>query len=82
MIFQMLKAVHHVNSEAKQRFVDKVVKTLVSVKGKTIGVWGLAFKPNTDNEEAPSIDIINQLQAKGAKIKALILLQSVMPVNF
>ena len=42
-----------------------------SVKGKTIGVLGLAFKPNTDDmRDAPSLDIIPVLQAAGARIKA------------
>jgi UDPglucose 6-dehydrogenase len=42
-----------------------------SVKGKTIGVLGLAFKPNTDDmRDAPSLDIIPALQAAGARVKA------------
>jgi UDPglucose 6-dehydrogenase len=41
------------------------------VKGKTIGVLGLAFKPNTDDmRDAPSLDIIPALQAAGARVKA------------
>lgn len=69
--FQMLKAVHAVNTEAKERFTRKVIKTLKTVKDKTIAVWGLSFKPNTDDmREAPSIDILKKLTAAGAKIKA------------
>ena len=69
--FKMLKAVHEVNDEAHTRFVEKIVKTLSGVKGKTLGVLGLAFKPNTDDmREAPSIKIINMLQKLGARIKA------------
>lgn len=69
--FELLKAVYKVNQEAKQKFIGKILKTLRSVKGKTIGVWGLAFKPNTDDmREAPSVDIITALQKEGAKIKA------------
>ncbi|MBI2617183.1 UDP-glucose/GDP-mannose dehydrogenase family protein [Candidatus Gottesmanbacteria bacterium] len=69
--FQLLRAVHEINQEARERFVVKVMKKLNGVKGKTIGVLGLAFKPNTDDmREAPSIDIIAKLQAKGAKIQA------------
>ena len=69
--FQLLKAVNQINEDARIRFVYKVENTLGTVKGKTIAVWGLAFKPNTDDmREAPSIDIIKLLQAKGAKIRA------------
>lgn len=69
--FTLLKDVYVINNEAKDRFVQKVVKNLNGVKGKTIAVWGLAFKPNTDDmREAPSIGIIQQLLKKGAKIKA------------
>lgn len=69
--FALLKAVYEINNQAKKRFVQKVIKTLKSVNGKTIAIWGLAFKPNTDDmREAPSIDIIQQLQKEGAYIKA------------
>lgn len=69
--FKLLKDVYLINQEAKDRFVNKVLKTLSSVKGKTLAVWGLSFKPNTDDmREAPSIDIIKKLQQMGAKIKA------------
>ena len=69
--FQLLKAVNQINEDARTRFVYKVENTLGTVKGKTIAVWGLAFKPNTDDmREAPSIEIIKLLQAKGAKIRA------------
>src|SRR3990167_8044731 len=61
--FKLLKAVYDVNVEARTGFVGKILKTLQSVKGKTISVLGLSFKPNTDDmREAPSIDIINKLQ--------------------
>lgn len=69
--FKLLKAVYGINDEAKKRFVEKVVAGLSGVKGKTIAVWGLAFKPNTDDmREAPSVDIIKMLKDKGALIKA------------
>lgn len=69
--FTLLKAVHQVNQEAKDKFVEKVVKTLGNVNGKTLAVWGLSFKPNTDDmREAPSIDILEKLEQKGARIKA------------
>lgn len=69
--FTLLKAVYQINQEVRSRFVEKVENTLSPVAGKTLAVWGLAFKPNTDDmREAPSVDIIQKLQKKGAKIKA------------
>lgn len=70
--FRLLEAVDIVNDEAAKFFVEKVVKACGgSVKGKTIGIWGLAFKPSTDDmREAPSVKIIESLQKKGARIKA------------
>lgn len=69
--FKLLRAVDEINEQAWRHFVQKVVKTCNGVEDKTIGVLGLAFKPNTDDmREAPSIKIINALQRKGAKIKA------------
>ncbi|MEK6983818.1 MAG: UDP-glucose/GDP-mannose dehydrogenase family protein [Nanoarchaeota archaeon] len=69
--FRLLKAVQDVNKQQKNHFVKKIEKALWVVKGKTIGVFGLAFKPNTDDMRfAPSIDIIEELQREGAKIKA------------
>lgn len=69
--FALLKEVYKINEEAKKRFIDKVVKTLGGVKGKTLAVLGLSFKPNTDDMRfAPSIDIINGLKSLGANIRA------------
>jgi UDPglucose 6-dehydrogenase len=53
-------------------FVHKIKKQFgTDLSGKTFGVWGLAFKPGTDDiREAPSIDIISELLLLGAKIKA------------
>lgn len=69
--FELLKAVNTINKQSRENFVAKVIKTMVKVKGKKLGVWGLAFKPNTDDmREAPSIDIIKKLQQKGAIIQA------------
>jgi len=66
-----LKAVRQTNEEQKAAFVRLIEDKLWIVKGKTIGVLGLAFKPNTDDmRNAPSVDIITRLQAEGAKIKA------------
>jgi len=69
--FRLLKATQEINNLQKKNFVKKIEKALWIVKGKTIGILGLAFKPNTDDMRfAPSIDIINELQKEGAKIKA------------
>lgn len=76
--FKLLKAVDEINHQAREFFVEKVIGLLKGDKskqkplmGKTIGVLGLAFKPNTDDmREAPSIYIINRLQEMGAIIKA------------
>jgi UDPglucose 6-dehydrogenase len=69
--FGMLQAVHDLNKHQRIRFVEKIETAVSGLKGKMICVWGLAFKPNTDDiREAPSIDIIRGLQKKGALIKA------------
>ena len=69
--FDLLKAVQHINTEQRQRFVKKIEETLWVVGGKTIGVLGLAFKPDTDDmRNAPSIDIIRALHKEGAHVRA------------
>jgi len=69
--FGILKAARKINEEQKALFVRKIEETLWIVKGKTIAVLGLSFKPDTDDmRSAPSIDIINSLKEDGAKIKA------------
>lgn len=70
--FKLLKEVSNINEESKMAIVSKV-KTLLGddLKDKTVGILGLAFKPDTDDmREAPSVTIINSLKEKGAKIKA------------
>lgn len=68
--FQMLKAVAQVNQEQKLIFVDRITEALRDLKNKTIGILGLAFKPDTDDlRDAPSIEIIQLLQQRGARIK-------------
>ena len=69
--FKLLKEVQEINKEQRKRFVKKVEGALWNVKDKKIAVFGLAFKPNTDDmREAPSLDIISALQKEGAKITA------------
>ena len=68
---KILKAVEEVNEEQKKSLLPKIKKLVPDLKGKTIAVWGLAFKPKTDDmREAPSITVINQLNKEGAKINA------------
>ena len=69
--FRILKEVQAVNRLQKENFVKAIETALWNLNGKTIGVFGLAFKPNTDDMRfAPSIDIINTLLKEGAKVKA------------
>jgi UDPglucose 6-dehydrogenase len=69
--FKILDAVEDVNQAQKNVLVEKIQKHFGSLKGKTIAVWGLAFKPRTDDmREAPAITIINSLLKAGAKVQA------------
>jgi UDPglucose 6-dehydrogenase len=69
---KLLDAVEDVNYAQKRVISDKVIKRFgEDLSGKTFAVWGLAFKPETDDmREASSITIINELTKRGAKIKA------------
>ena len=67
----IFESVQRVNIKAKQNFVVKIEKVLGSLKEKRIAVFGLAFKPDTDDiRMAPSVDIVGRLKEKGAKITA------------
>ncbi len=69
--FKILQSVEDVNKAQKTRLFAKMKKQLGPLKGKTIAVWGLSFKPNTDDmREAPSIPLIEALIAAGAKVQA------------
>lgn len=68
---QMLRAVMEINYDQRKRFVTKLRHSLGSFRGKTVGVLGLSFKPNTDDmRDAPSVEIINLLLYEGAEVKA------------
>ena len=71
-VLKILPAVEAVNQKQKELLAERVIKRFKkNLKNKTIAVWGLSFKPNTDDmREAPSIVIINKLLKQGAKIKA------------
>jgi UDPglucose 6-dehydrogenase len=69
--FKILRAVEAVNDRQKSRLVEKMEAHFASLKGKTIALWGLAFKPRTDDmREAPSITIIERLLEAGASVRA------------
>jgi len=62
--------VMEINYDQRKRVIQKLRDILGGFRGKTIGVLGLAFKPNTDDmRDAPSIEIIHMLQHEGAQIK-------------
>ena len=70
--FELLRAVERTNERQKRLLVHKALRHLgPSLEGRQLAVWGLAFKPKTDDmREAPSIEIIEGLLAKGARIVA------------
>ena len=69
---RVLKAVEAVNEDQKSVMFNKINKYFNGdLKGKTVGLWGLSFKPQTDDmREAPSLVIIKKLLDSGAKVKA------------
>jgi len=69
--FKILRSVEEVNTLQKERLVTKMEQHFKSLKGRTIALWGLAFKPRTDDmREAPAITIVEKLLAAGAKVQA------------
>lgn len=69
--FSLLESVLSINDGQRQLVIDKLISVLPDIKGKTIGILGLAFKPNTDDmRDAPSLDVIRKLVELGAKVKA------------
>jgi len=69
---RMIETVAYVNEQRKRAMGRKIIQTLGgSVRGKTIAILGLTFKPNTDDmREAPAIDIIHWVTSQGARVKA------------
>jgi UDPglucose 6-dehydrogenase len=69
--FQLLSAVIEVNELQKRRVIGKLKRHIGSLRGKTVALLGLAFKPNTDDmREAPSIVLASRLLAEGADVRA------------
>ena len=66
----IVEAAREINRRQRERVVDKLLGELKILKGRTIGLLGLAFKPNTDDlREAPAIDIARKLVERGCKVK-------------
>ncbi len=69
--FSLLREVIAINAEQRRRFLRKVEEALWVVKGKLVGVLGLAFKPGTDDiREAPALEVLRWLEKEGARVKA------------
>ena|ERR1700723_1281473 len=69
--FSLLKEVEKINQQRIVHFAEKIRKELWSIRGKKIAVWGLAFKPNTDDVRfAPSVPLVQTLLGEGAIISA------------
>jgi len=68
---QILSAVEEVNERQKEVLVHKMKRHFSELRGRTLALWGLAFKPNTDDmREAPSRAIIDKLLEAGARVRA------------
>jgi UDPglucose 6-dehydrogenase len=69
---ELIETTVRVNSARKQKMAQKIIKALDgNLKGKTIAILGLTFKPNTDDmRDAPALDIVPTLQDEGAKVRA------------
>ncbi|KYK25241.1 UDP-glucose 6-dehydrogenase [Euryarchaeota archaeon SM23-78] len=67
----LLRTVDYINERQKRSLVPKLKKFIPKLEGKTIAIWGLSFKPRTDDiREAPCLTVIDQLLKEYAKIKA------------
>lgn len=68
--FQLLEEVKRINEAQRRSLVQKIEQALWILRGKTIGILGLAFKPNTDDlRYAPSLEVIQLLQEKGTRLR-------------
>jgi UDPglucose 6-dehydrogenase len=68
---QIIEAADEVNNKQRRDFFNKIQKHFGSLQGKTIALWGLSFKPRTDDvREAPALDLITWLTKEGATVRA------------
>ncbi len=68
---RIIESVIDVNATRKKRMADKIIDAFGGVKGKTVAILGVTFKPNTDDmRDSPSLDIIPALQQAGATVRA------------
>jgi UDPglucose 6-dehydrogenase len=66
----IVRAAREVNQNQRERVIEKLLGEIRILKGRTIGLLGLAFKPNTDDlRDAPAIDIARKLLDRGARVK-------------
>jgi UDPglucose 6-dehydrogenase len=69
--FDLLRSVERVNERQKRWLVEKATRHFGSLAGKTVAVWGLAFKPKTDDmREAPALTVVEGLLGGGARVRA------------
>ncbi|HEY7337303.1 MAG TPA: UDP-glucose/GDP-mannose dehydrogenase family protein [Bryobacteraceae bacterium] len=67
----IVKAAREVNRRQRERVLDKLLSELQTLKGRTIGILGLAFKPNTDDlRDAPAVEVAKRLIERGARVRA------------
>lgn len=67
---RILRAAQRVNAKRRRRFLQLVRESVPQLEGATVAVWGLSFKPDTDDlRHAPSLDIVPALQEKGARVR-------------
>jgi len=68
--FELLKAVQNINDEQRRWVLRRLKKALWTLRGKTVAVWGLAFKPDTDDlRNAPALDIVRDLLSEGCGVR-------------
>ena len=68
---QLLYAVMEINQDRRSQLIEKARELLGSLDGKTVGLLGLTFKPNTDDlREAPALEVAKLLQEEGAQVRA------------